>query len=238
MYINFQEQGGLTNEKFCGILKVSIKIFRGKGSPPKDRRKNLMSITRKLLKGMSLTDEQIDTIIDAHRDTVDALKDELDKAKADVTRLSAVQRELDALKEKSDTGNEYEKKYNDLKKEFDDYKSEQAKAAEKGAKETAYREMLKNAGISEKRIPSIMRVTNLADIKLDKDGKLKDQDKLIDDVKKEWSDFISTESVKGADTEKPPENSGGKLTKDDILKIKDASERQAKIAENHELFGF
>ena len=197
-----------------------------------------MSITRKLLKGMSLTDEQIDTIIDAHRDTVDALKDELDKAKADVTRLSAVQRELDELKEKGDADGGFEKKYNDLKKEFEDYKSEQSAIAEKAAKETAYKEMLKSVGISEKRLASIMRVTNLGDIKLDKDGKLKDRDKLEEDVKREWSDFISTESVKGADTKTPPENNGGKLTKDDILKIKDTSERQAKIAENHELFGF
>ena len=197
-----------------------------------------MSITRKLLKGMSLTDEQIDTIIDAHRDTVDALKDELDKAKADVTRLSAVQRELDALKTKGDADGEYEQKYNDLKKEFESYKSEQSAIAEKAAKETAYKEMLKNAGVSEKRIASIMRVTNLADIKLDKEGKLKDHDKLVEDVKREWSDFISTETVKGADTKTPPDNSGGKLTKEDILKIKDTAERQHAIAENHELFGF
>ena len=32
-----------------------------------------MSITRKLLKGMGLTDEQVDTIIEAHTETVDGL---------------------------------------------------------------------------------------------------------------------------------------------------------------------
>ena len=30
-----------------------------------------MALTRKLLKGMGLTDEQVDTIIEAHSDTVD-----------------------------------------------------------------------------------------------------------------------------------------------------------------------
>ena len=34
-----------------------------------------MALTRKLLKGMGLTDEQVDTIIEAHTDTVDGLKE-------------------------------------------------------------------------------------------------------------------------------------------------------------------
>jgi len=188
-----------------------------------------------MLKGMSLTDEQIDTIIEAHSETVDALKDERDKYKKDAERLPAVEKELNELKS---NGGDFEQKYNALKKEYDDYKSEQSAIAEKSAKEAAYKEMLKEAGISEKRIASVMRVTNLADVKLDKDGKLKDKDKLVDDVKTEWADFIDTKKVEGADTKNPPENNGGKLTKEDILKIKDTTERQQKIAENHELFGF
>lgn len=188
-----------------------------------------------MLKGMSLTDEQIDTIIEAHSETVDALKDERDKFKADAEKLASVQKELDELKA---TGGDYEKKYAELKKEYDEYKAGQDAIAEKTAKETAYKEMLKSAGVSEKRIASIMRVTNLADIKLDKDGKLKDHDKLVESVKSEWSDFIDTKRTEGADTKTPPESGGGKMTKDDILKIKDTAERQQAIAENHELFGF
>lgn len=194
-----------------------------------------MAVTRRMLKGMSLTDEQIDTIIEAHTDVVDALKEERDKYKADAEKLPAVEKELKELKA---NGGDFESKYNELKKQFDDYKSEQSAAAEKAAKEAAYKEMLKEAGVSEKRIASVMRVTNLADIKLDKDGKLKDKEKLVDDVKAEWADFIDTKSEKGADTPTPPENKGGKLAKEDILKIKDTTERQQKIAENHELFGF
>lgn len=194
-----------------------------------------MAVTRKMLKGMSLTDEQIDTIIEAHTDVVDALKEERDRYKADAEKLPAVEKELNELKA---SGGDFETKYNDLKKQFDDYKSEQSAAAEKAAKETAYKGMLKEAGVSEKRIASIMRVTNLADIQLDKEGKLKDKEKLVENVKAEWADFIDTKSEKGADTPTPPENKGGKLTKEDILKIKDTTERQQKIAENHELFGF
>lgn len=195
-----------------------------------------MSITRKMLKGMSLTEEQIDTIIEAHTETVDALKDERDKYKADADKLPALSKELESLKSKNDDG--FEQKYNELKAEFESYKSEQSAMAERTAKETAYKAMLKDAGISEKRIASIMRVTNLADIKVDKDGKLKNYENLVDSVKSEWSDFIETKSEKGADTKTPPAGSSGKMTKDEILKIKDTAERQQAIAENHELFGF
>lgn len=194
-----------------------------------------MAVTRRMLKGMSLTEEQIDTIIEAHTDVVDALKEERDRYKADAEKLPAVEKELKELKA---NGGDFESKYNELKKQFDDYKSEQSAAAEKAAKETAYKEMLKEAGVSEKRIASVMRVTNLTDIQLDKEGKLKDKEKLVENVKAEWADFIDTKSEKGADTPTPPENKGGKLTKEDILKIKDTTERQQKIAENHELFGF
>lgn len=194
-----------------------------------------MSITRKMLKGMGLNDEAIETIIEAHTETVDALKDERDKYKTDAEKLPAVQKELGSLKS---ADGDFEKKYTDLKAEFEKYKSDQTAKDERNAKETAYKEMLKSAGISEKRIASILKVTNLADVSIDKDGKLKDYEKLMDSVKSEWADFIDTARKEGADVKNPPANNGGKMTKDDILKIKDASERQQAIAENHELFGF
>lgn len=194
-----------------------------------------MGVSRKMLKGMSLTEEQIDTIVEAHTETVDALKDEVSKYKTAAERLPAVEKELNELKA---TGGDFEQKYNALKEEYENYKTEQSAAAEKRAKEEAYKEMLKEAGVSEKRIATVMRVTNLSEIKLDKDGKLTNKDKLVEDVKKEWADFIDTKETKGADVKKPPENNGGKMTKEEILKIKDTAERQQKIAENLELFGY
>lgn len=195
-----------------------------------------MALTRKMLKGMSLTDEQIDTIIEAHTETTDALKEERDSYKADAAKLPAIQQELDDLKSKGDDG--FEKKYNDLKAEYEQYKQDQADRANKAAIESAYKALLKEAGVSDKRVASILRVTDLSGAKLDKDGKLKDSDKMAESIKAEWSDFIQTADVKGADTKTPPKNSGGSMTKEDILKIKDTTERQQAIAENHELFGF
>ena len=77
-----------------------------------------------------------------------------------------------------------------------------------------------------------------SDIELDEDGKIKDADKIVNSIKEDWSEFIVTETTKGADTETPPNNTGGKMTKEEIMKIKDSNERQKAISENHELFGY
>lgn len=63
-----------------------------------------MALTRKLLKGMGLTEEQMDTIIEAHTDTVDGLKSDLARYKADAEKLPGVQAELENLKAKGDDG--------------------------------------------------------------------------------------------------------------------------------------
>ena len=80
-----------------------------------------MALTRKLLKGMGLTDEQVDTIIEAHTDTVDGLKADIGRYKADAEKLPGIQKELDDLK-KEDADGGYKAKYEKEKKDFQDFK--------------------------------------------------------------------------------------------------------------------
>lgn len=193
-----------------------------------------MALTRKLLKGMGLNEEQMDTIIEAHTDTVDGLKSDLARYKAEAEKLPGVQAELENLKAKGDDG--WKDKHDKVKKEFDDYKREQMQKETKSAKESAYRELLKSAGISEKRIDSVLKVSDLSSVELE-DGKIKNADDLKKSIKEEWADFVVTTKQKGADTKDPPTNNGGAMSRDDIFKIRDASERQAAIAANLNLFG-
>lgn len=199
-----------------------------------------MALTRKMLKAMSIEDEKIDQIIEAHTETVNGLKEERDNLKADAEKLEAVQKELNKLKEdtaKDDGKNSWKVKYDAMKEEFDEYKAEVEAKATKATKEEAFRALLKEVGVAEKRINSVVKVSDIDAIELDKDGNIKDADKLKDSVKEEWNDFIQTEQTKGADTSNPPQNNGGKKTREEILAIKDTAERQAAMAENHELFG-
>ena len=163
-----------------------------------------MALTRKLLKGLGLTDEQVETIIEAHAETVDGLKDDIATYKGDAEKLPGVQKELDDLKAAGDGG--YKEKYEKEKKAFEDFKNEQTAKETKKAKENAYRDLLKAAGVSEKRIASIIKVTDLNTVELEGD-KVKDADnKLAESVKTEWADFIEVSNTNGANTNTPPAN--------------------------------
>lgn len=198
-----------------------------------------MAFTRKMLKAMGIEDEKIDQIIDAHSETVDALKADRDAYKEDAEKLAAVQKELDALKAKGDDG--YKAKYEAEKAAHDALKADIAAKETKKAKTDAYRELLKGANIDEKRIATILRAEapTIDKIELDADGKIKNAEQYTESIKSDWADFIVTQSAKGTNTATPPANGGAATTKtkEDILKIKDAGERQKAIAENPTLFG-
>ena len=198
-----------------------------------------MAFTRKMLKAMGIEDEKIEQIIDAHSETVDALKADRDAYKEDAAKLAAVQKELDELKAKGDDG--YKAKYEAEKAAHDALKADIAAKETKKAKTDAYRELLKGANIDEKRIATILRAEapTIDKIELDADGKIKNAEQYTESIKSDWADFVVTQSAKGTNTATPPANGGTATTKtkEDILKIKDAGERQKAIAENPTLFG-
>ena len=198
-----------------------------------------MGFSRKMLKAMNIEEEKIEQIIDAHSETVDALKAERDGFKGDAAKLATVQKELDELKAKGDDG--YKAKYEAEKAAHDALKADIAAKETKKAKTDAYRELLKGANIDEKRIATILRAEapTIDKIELDADGKIKNAEQYTESIKSDWADFIVTQSAKGTNTATPPANGGAATTKtkEDILKIKDAGERQKAIAENPTLFG-
>lgn len=161
-----------------------------------------MSLTRKKLKALGLADDVVDTIIEEHTEVVNGLKSDLDKYKTEAEKLPNVQKELDDLKAAG--GDDYKKKYENEHTAFEAYKTEQSKKETKGAKERAYREILKSAGVDEKRIETIMKVTSVDDLDVDSDGKIKDAEKVAQTIKTEWADFIVTRRDTGAPTPTPP----------------------------------
>ena len=200
-----------------------------------------MALSRKLLKGMGLTDEQVDTIIEAHTDTVDGLKADVSKYKTDAEKLSDVQKELDELKAKGDDG--WKEKYDNLKGEFDKYKTDVQEKETHNKKVEAYKAILKDANLSEKGIEKAIKYAEWDKIELDADGKLKGANDHIKAVRDEWAEYVTTTTTTGAKTSTPPANNGGaKLTKAEIY-AKDehgryklsTAERQKALAENPEL---
>ncbi|MBQ6413031.1 MAG: phage scaffolding protein [Ruminococcus sp.] len=161
-----------------------------------------MALSRKFLSALGIESDKVDEIIDAHTESINALKEQRDQYKADAEKLQTVQQELNELKENSDDG--FEKKFNDLKTEFDQYKADVAAKEIRGQKERAYSQLLRDAGVSEKRITSVLKVSDIDKVEIDKDGAIKDADKLKETIKSEWKDFIETEWAQGAQTSKPP----------------------------------
>jgi len=162
----------------------------------------------------------------------------------DKTRYKAKLDEIDELttakqtaEDSATTAEKWKTKYEAIKDDFETFKKEQSKKEAHAAKEAAYRNLLKETGVSEKRISAVLRVSDVDSVELDEKGQIKGAKKLQDSIKEEWSDFIVTTETMGAETHTPPENSGGTtVTKEDIFKIKDTEQRQAAIAEHIELF--
>ena len=91
----------------------------------------------------------------------------------------------------------------------------------------------------QKHFDRVVKMTG-ADIdalELDENGKVKDAKKFMDSQKDVWGDFVATTTTTGAKVDTPPTNTGSKMTKEQIINIKDANERQAAIAANPEAFG-
>lgn len=201
-----------------------------------------MALTRKFLKALGLEDDKIEQIIEEHTTIADRMNAEIEKYKADAEVLPRVQRELEKAQADLEAGKKdsWKVKYEAVKEEFEGYKSEQTKKETRAAKEAAYRTLLKQAGVSEKRLESVLKVSDVDSVDLDEKGTIKDADKLTESIKSEWADFIGTTSIQGAQTATPPASTGGNgMTKADIYKKDDhgryvmsAAERQKALMEN------
>lgn len=225
----------------------------------------MAALTRKFLSSMEIEENKIEEIIKAHTDVVTEIKDERDSYKGQVeefkskaSELETVKAELDQLKEEAKDRDKspYKKKYEEevqakealqadldkLKAEYDGYKNDVSAKESAATKREAYRELLTEAGVSNKRLKAVLKIAE-ADGKLDgiefeEDGKVKGSEDIVKAIKADYDDYIVSTSVTGAETATPPANIGGNgMTKEDIMAIKDTAERQKAMVENPDLFG-
>ena len=175
-------------------------------------------------------EEKANVILGEHQLVLAEIKDERDKLKEQVEKLPDLQKQVEKLTKEAE---EFTKE----KKSFEDYKSKIEQNEKLSKVKSAYDQLLKDENYSEKWRERIIESTNFSDMKLGEDGKLADEKALRDAVNGKWGDVKTTVTTQGAKVDNPPHNGNGKMSKEDILKIKDTSERQKAIAENLELFG-
>lgn len=171
-------------------------------------------------------DDKAKAILDALHKETDELKDQLD---AEKTARTQAEKDRDA----ANGGKEA------AEKALTDYKAQQTQKDTHAAKEAKFRELLKAAGVLDKYADRVVRLSgeDIDKLELDDKGEVKDAKKHTDSLKADWSDFVGTTTTTGAKVDTPPTNTGSKMTKEQIINIKDASERQAAIAANPEAFG-
>lgn len=154
---------------------------------------------RAVLKNENATDEEkISEILDLAHAEVDAIKTERDNFKT----------QLDEAKNGNDTKtSEWKAKYESEHDAFEKYKADQAQAVELKAKENAYKQLLTDAGVSNKLVDLVVRASakQISDIKL-KDGKIEGADELTKSIKTEYKDYIVDTQKKGANLPNPPKN--------------------------------
>jgi coenzyme F420-reducing hydrogenase delta subunit len=198
-----------------------------------------MALSRKFLAALGIEADKIDEIVNAHSETVEALKEERDQFKEKAEKYDKAQSDLDAANKKIEDlskDDAYKVKYDALKEDFDEYKKGIETEKSNNSKTAAYKNLLKEIGISEKRIDAVARLVELDKIKLDKDGKIEGSEDLKKSLSEEWADFIVKEGKEGAGTADPPAGTGSKKTKEEIMAIKDTAERQQAMLENKDLF--
>jgi len=159
--------------------------------------------------------------------------------KAKLDEIDTLTTAKNDLEDKLAAAEKWKGKFDDEHKAFEKFKGETDAKAKRDSVVSAYRAVLKEAGIADKYLDTVIRATNFDNMKLGEDGKLEKADELKAAAEKDWADFKAKSQTKGADVETPPAGvTPGKRTKQEILEIKDTAERQKAIAENHELFGF
>ena len=169
-----------------------------------------MALTRKFLRALGIEDDKVEEIIGAHLQTVNPLKDERDNLKEQADKAAELQKQVDELTKQGSNSEDLAKKYEDEHAAFEAYKAEVEKGKAETVKKSAYRKLLEASGIDPKRIDAVMRVSDVSAIEIGEDGNIVDADKLTEQIKTDWSDFVVSTGTVGQRVDTPPAKQTGK----------------------------
>ena len=168
-----------------------------------------MGITKKFLQSMEIPDNKIELIFDEYANAIAGITADRDKYKEQADKLASVEKELVKAQAKAEELETVSEQLKKVRAEYADYKAGVDADKVKAVKEKAYRQLLQETGISEKAIDKIIKVTDLAGVEIDDKNNVKDKTEIIKNIKNEWSDFIVTQTERGAEVANPPTNTGG-----------------------------
>ena len=203
---------------------------------------------KEILSEAGVTAEKIDAavsaIIDRHTATVDKLKDDIAELKTESAKVTELTEKLtkseadlktaqDALK----AAEPYKGKYEQEHADFEAFKADATAKEGKAKADTALTKLLTEQGYSAAGIAKIVKYGGFTP-EFDDNGNITNADTIMQSVGAEWGEYhnspVKTEGVK---TAQPPATKPSGMTKEDIMKIKDPTERINAIKANPEAFG-
>lgn len=170
-----------------------------------------MALSRKFLKAMGLTEEQIDSVVEAHRETVDGLQKSLTAAEDKAKKYDGVEKELNELKAANAGKPNYEELYNADHTALENLRSEITAKEARTAKEAAIGAFFEKNNIvgKQKKIAMMAIKGDIDGYEVDEAGNLKDTKPLETLIKEDFAGLVSTTRTEGAGIANPPANIGG-----------------------------
>lgn len=96
--------------------------------------------------------------------------------------------------------------YKTLEQEYNDYKEQVASEKTLEKKRAAFRKMLGDAGIADKYIDAVMRISaeDIDGVEFDEKDELKDSDTLVKSTQEKYPEFVRKNNKRGAGSNNPP----------------------------------
>ena len=130
-----------------------------------------------------------------------------DRYNAKLDEIETLKGEKQTAEDNATAAGKWEAKYNKIKDDFETYKADTEAKAKLNDVKAAYRKMLRDEGIADKYLDTVIRATSFDGMKLDADGKLEKSDELKTAIGKDWADFKATTKTEGAKVDNPPAGS-------------------------------
>ncbi len=171
-----------------------------------------MALTRAFLRGLGIEDSKIESIIEAHSETVNGLQAKISDAEKragtageKAEKLADVQRELDELK-----AGDYRAKYEKLSREVENGKA-------RAAREKAVRAYYEGKQIRGGNLAIAMRGTNLDSVELDENGALKSTDALDELVAGDFAPLVGSRRTVASGSGMAGRSGGGGESASEIM---------------------
>lgn len=132
-----------------------------------------------------------------------------DRYNAKLDEIAQLEKDKQDAQDELTKAKKWEDKYTKEHNAFEQYKADTDAKAKLSSVKSAYRALLKDAGIKDDYLDTILLATVYDGMKLTDDGKLENADTLKTDAEKKWAAFKVTAKTKGAEVEHPPKDNPG-----------------------------